>query len=252
MTRARFSRKVGIPAASLKAIETGKYKLKPEVAAQIAAVTKVDPKCLMDPGLPLTDHLGDPFIKGEMPLAAYMGDEYKDIKALFDAAIDAAEEKQKQVFFSFLFLQWFEETCEILGLRSAMTEKLLWGYPWECFASIPQYLWPKDRKRRQELDEAVKKFEAEFFVRFSVEFEKVVKDRAPGMLPGLLVNETALRNQFEHAKSEAARKNILLRRLRSILIPFADALEQQDLSFGKVQWDIRRKMIEEAKAAKPV
>src|SRR6516165_1419900 len=95
MTRELFSKKVGIPAPSLKAIETGKYGLTPDVAAQIAAVTNVDPKCLMDPNLPLTDPLGDLFLKGQRPLAAYLKDEYKDIKALFDAAIDAAEEKQK-------------------------------------------------------------------------------------------------------------------------------------------------------------
>ena len=60
MTRALFSKKVGIPEPTIKAIETGKFKLSDKNAAQIASVTKVHPQCLIDPSLPLEDYMGVP------------------------------------------------------------------------------------------------------------------------------------------------------------------------------------------------
>src|SRR6516162_9079697 len=74
MTRARFSKKVGIPEATIKAIETGKFKMSDKHAAQIAAETKVNPECLLDPSLPLADYMGVTWEEETKPFAAYFGD----------------------------------------------------------------------------------------------------------------------------------------------------------------------------------
>src|SRR5215831_13459826 len=82
MTRALFSKKVGISEATIKAIETGKFKISDKHAAQIATVTKVNPKCLVDPSLPLTDYMGISMEEETGPIAAYFGDDFLDAKAL--------------------------------------------------------------------------------------------------------------------------------------------------------------------------
>jgi hypothetical protein len=206
MTRAIFSKKVGIPEATIKAIEIGKFKISEKNAAQIASVTKVDPKCLMDPSLPLTDYMGLP-LEGQPILPDYSGD-FRDTKALFDTAFEVAEEKEKQAVFSFLFQRWLEETSEILGLGKAITGKLQERYPTQCFAAIPYYFWPKDRKKRKDMEELVMKFEEAFFA----ELKKVLSP--PDETDRSLMN--FLRESF---------------------------------GFGGVAWDLRKKMIEEAKAS---
>ena len=206
MTRARFSKKVGIPEATIKAIETGKFKISDKNAAQIASVTKVDHKCLMDPSLPLTDYMGLP-LEGQPFSTLYSGD-FRDLKALFDGAFEAAQEKQKQAIFSFLFQRWLEETSEILGLRTAIADKLQERYPVQCFAAIPKYFWPKDRKKRKDMDKRVTKFEEEFYAGL----KKVLSP--PDETDSSVLN--FLRESF---------------------------------GFGDPAWDLRKKMIEEAKAS---
>jgi DNA-binding XRE family transcriptional regulator len=215
MTRALFSKKVGIPETTIKAIETGKFKISDKNAAQIASVTKVNPKCLMDPSLPLTDYLGVP-LTGQ-PFADFLGDEYLDVKALFDTAFEVAEEKGKQTVFSFLFQRWLEETSQILGLGVAIRDKLQEGYPVQCFAAIPQYFWPKDRKKRQDINQRVNRFEEELdteILKKVTTDQKALLGRSPDIFD--LLMEGKLRN---------------------------------DLYYADVAWDLRKKMIEEAKAS---
>src|SRR5215469_11875281 len=208
MTRALFSKRVGIPEATIKAIETGKFKLSDKNAAQIASVVKVDPKCLMDPSLPLTD-LGLPL--EVQPFFDGYSSEFCDIEALFDTAFEVAERKQKKVVFSFLFQRWLEETSEILGLGVAIRDKLQEGYPIQCFAAIPEYFWPKDRKKRKDMDQRVKSFEEELH---SETLKEVTTDqKAP------------------------------LGRSPHILNPLVEAKLRKDLHYSEVAWDLRKKMI---------
>jgi hypothetical protein len=206
MTRTLFSKKVGIPEATIKAIETGKFKISAMNAAQIASVTKVDPKCLMDPGLPLTDYVGLP-LEGQ-PYSAYFSGEFRDIRALFDTAFEVAIEKQKEAVFSFLFQRWLEETSKILGLSPAITDKLQERYPTQCFVAIPGYFWPKARKKRKDMEKCVEEFEEELYVK--------------------LKNALSRLDESRHSVRDYVR---------------------QRLGFGDVAWDLRKKMIEEAKAS---
>lgn len=234
MTRALFSDKVGIPEPTIKAIETGKFKLSDKNAAQIASVTKVHPECLLDPSLPLADYMGLP-MEGQ-PFAAYFGDEFLDIKVLVETAFEAAEEKRKQAVFVFLFQRWFEETSKVLGLGQVITNKLQERYPIQCFAAIPKYVWPKDRKKRKDIDTHVKSFETQLTA-------KIVKVLD---LPEQVIN--ALSSPGEALTNPEA----FLERWdidQPVLDRFAKNFARKDILYSEVAWDLRKKMIEEAKAA---
>jgi DNA-binding XRE family transcriptional regulator len=223
ITRALFSKRVGIPEATIKAIETGKFKISDKNAAQIASATKVDPKCLIDPSLPLTDYLGVPLEGQTMAFATYFEDEFFDIKALFDTSLQVAEEKQKQAVFSFLFQRWLEETSEILGLGPSITDKLLEGYPDECFAAIPHYFWPKGRKKQEDLAKRVKTFEKEL----RSEFVK-------------LMPETVRTSEKSVADDQS---------LRAFISTLVQSILREEFDYAGVAMELRKKKIEEAKAS---
>jgi hypothetical protein len=224
MTRALFSKKVAIPEATIKAIETGKFKLSDKNAAQIASVTKVDPKCLLDPSLPLSDYMGVPLEGWKKPFAAYFEDEFFDIKTLFDTALKVAEEKQKQVVFSFLFQRWLEETSEIFGLGPSITNKLLEEYPDECFGAIPHYFWPRDRKKQEELSKRVKRFEKEL----RGEFEKLMPEPVRSLGQAVVDDQS----------------------LRAYIKSLAISLLGGEFDHAGAAFELRRKKIEEAKASR--
>jgi DNA-binding XRE family transcriptional regulator len=239
MTRALFSRKVGIPEATIKAIETGKFKLSDKNAAQIASVTKVHPKCLTDPSLPITDYMGVRFEGVRKPFAAYFGDDFLDVKALVETASQVAEEKGKQAVFLFLFQRWLEETSEILGLGPSITDKLLEEYPNECFAAIPRYFWPKDRKKREEVGKRVKRFQEEL----SLELAKVLPEPA---------DSKTLREQGEKLMAEILNKKDPQRVRQStiaLLERVVESVVRQDINYGELYLPLLRKKIEEAKAS---
>jgi DNA-binding XRE family transcriptional regulator len=245
MTRALFSKKVGIPEATIKAIETGKFKISDKNAAQIASVTGVDPKCLMDSSLPLEDPFGIGLYKGGVkPLALYLGDEYLDIKELFCTSVEVAEEKNKRAVFFFLFQRWLEETSEILGLQKAITNKLLDRYPLQCFAAIPKYFWPKDRKKRKDMDERVTRFEKELTV-------EIVRRLVPEMRA---IDTKTIADELSNFKAFSTDESVP-KQLTEIHAAFAYAIAEGDLAayaianldFPKLHWDLRKKMIEEAK-----
>jgi hypothetical protein len=260
MTRALFSKKVGIPEATIKAIETGKFKISDKHAAQIVTVTKVDPKCLMDPSLPLTDYMGMSLEGPGKPFAAYFGDEFLDVKALFDTAFEVAEEKRKRAVFLFLFQRWLEETSEILGLGPSIADKLQERYPIECFAAIPKYFWPKDRKKRKEVDKHVKRFEKELTAEV-IRALSPPEETTPGekTLEQMEREETAKLNPEEANTDPEAFLERWQKAQEVALQRYFKVLDERSRnrnrthrffeSYADVAWDIRSKKIEEAKAS---
>ena len=267
MTRTLFSKKVGIPEATIKAIETGKFKVSDKNAGQIASVTKVDPKCLMDPSLPLTDYMGFPMGGQGKPLAAYFGDEFFDVKALFDTAFEVAEEKGKDPVFSFLFQRWLEETSEILGLELAITHKLQEQYPVQCFAAIPKYFWPKDRKTRNEMNKRVKRFEKELNDEIvmalsatgettpqPITLEQITREETATVLSNpeeVITNPEAFLERLLKAEEAAVERWVKIQKEthRQEDRRFAENMVRDKGGYADVAWDLRKKMIEEAKAS---
>jgi DNA-binding XRE family transcriptional regulator len=237
MTRAIFSKKVGIPEATIKAIETGKFKISDKHAAQIASVTKVNPKCLIDPSLPLDDYMGIPLEAETGPIAAYFGDEFLDAKALVETALEVAEEKRKQSVFLFLFQRWLEETSETLGLGPAITNKLQERYPPQCFGAIPTYFWPKDRKKRKEMDKHVMRFEKELIA----EILKVLS--LPEKMTDLL---HAAKESLTDPEAFQERLGNADEPIRNLLV---EKILRAGFRYADLVWALRKKKIEEAKAS---
>jgi hypothetical protein len=240
MTRARFSKKVGIPESTLKAIESGKFKLSSRHAAQISSVTKVSPKCLMNPGMPLVDTAGGPIEEG---FAANFSERFLDLRVLFEAALEVAEVKSKQAVFSFLFQRWLEETSEILGLRTPVTDRLLESYPLKCFGAIPRYFWPRDQKRREDLKKGVEQFEKDV----SAKASELYLESIPGF-PALAGKKFKYNPESFRTGIAKFAQDIKHQGAKSVFGDLATSLKR----ILKIHWDLRRKMIEEAKAAKPV
>jgi hypothetical protein len=239
MTRALFSKKVGIPEATIKAIETGKFKLSDKNAAQIASVTKVHPRCLTDPSLPITDYMGVRFQGVRKPFAAYFGDDFLDITVLVETASEVAAEKGKQAVFLFLFQRWLEETSEILGLGPSITNQLLKQYPNECFGAIPRYFWPKDRKKREDLSKRVNRFQEEL----TLELAKLLPE-TPDIKP--------LREQSENIMAEIAKKKSpesVAQSVMALLERFIQSAVRADINYDELYLPLLRKKIEEAKAS---
>jgi hypothetical protein len=255
MTRALFSKRVRIPEATIKAIETGKFKLSDKNAAQIAKVTKVDPKCLMDPSLPLTDFVGITWGGQGKPAAAYFGEEFVDVRAVFETALEVAEEKRKQAVFSFLFQRWLKETCDILGLGPAITDKLQERYPIQCFAAIPKYLWPKDRTKRKDMEKRVKSFER----KLTDEIFKVLSppEETTPTLKEMDREEMAKLNPEEATTNPEAflerwqkAQEVALERYFKILEERTwKEIQRFSESYADVARDLRKKKIEEANAS---
>jgi hypothetical protein len=116
-----------------------------------------------------------------------------------------------------------QETSEILGLGPSITNKLLERFPNECFAAIPHYFWPKDRKKQEDLGKRVRRFEKEL----RGEFEKLTPEtvRTAGEL---VVDDQSL---------------------RAYIHELAQSLLREEFDYAGVALDLRKKMIEEAKAS---
>ena len=130
----------------------------------------------------------------------------------------------KQAVFSFLFQRWLEETSEILGLGPSITDKLLEEYPGECFAAIPHYFWPKDRKKQEDLSRRAKRFEKEL----RGEFEKLMPEPVRSLGQAVVDDQS----------------------LRAYIKSLAISLLGGEFDHAGAAFELRRKKIEEAKASR--
>jgi predicted RNase H-like nuclease len=122
-----------------------------------------------------------------------------------------------------LFQRWLEETSEILGLGPSITDKLLEAYPDECFAAIPHYFWPKDRKKQEDLHKRVKRFEKELRGEFAKLMPETVRT---------------------HEKSVVDDQS-----LRALIRSLVESVLRGEFDYRGTAFQLRRKKIAEAKAS---
>lgn len=132
VTRKDLAKRTGIPETSLRDIETGRYKLTPDVAAKISAATGVDPQSLLNGDDPLLAHFQkvglhwrqEPFSK-DTPIGRELRPEHREvIEQLFLAVLNAAEEKKIDSPIYFSFYNWLSSTILAFGLEDLFAEKL--------------------------------------------------------------------------------------------------------------------------------
>jgi DNA-binding XRE family transcriptional regulator len=145
VTRKDLAKRTGIPEPSLKDIETGKYKMTPEVASIIAYTTGVHPQSLLLGSRPLVDQRGQPFSKDShkaLEVPAWSQEYREAMEQLFSAALDAARGKNFALLFSFLFEAWLSSTIQRFGLGALFAEKLTARLPLFDPLHIPSQFHP--------------------------------------------------------------------------------------------------------------
>src|ERR1700730_18445335 len=161
VTRKDLAKRTGIPETSLRDIETGRYKLTPDVAAKISAATGVDPRSLLAGDDPLLAHVQkvglnfrqEPFSKDTPPGRERQPEHREVIEELFLAVLDAAEQKKIDHPIYFSFQNWLSSTIHAFGLEDLFAEKLTERFaffnPW----FVPFEFRPKDKRLAKEWDD---------------------------------------------------------------------------------------------------
>jgi transcriptional regulator with XRE-family HTH domain len=151
VTRKDLAKRTGIPETSLRDIETGRYKITPEVATTIAYATGVDPRSLLAGDDPLLDHRGQPLSKDTPGAPRYywwLRETQEVRRQLFSALLDAAEEKKIVSLIHFNFENWLEAMIKAFGLEDLFAEKLM-----ERLTLFDPYLVPhKFRPKNKDQD----------------------------------------------------------------------------------------------------
>jgi plasmid maintenance system antidote protein VapI len=158
MTREAFAKRYGFSAPSIKAIETGMYKLTPEVAARISAATGVSAKSLLNKEYPLKAWNGEEFTSHTQPPPRDVSPEQATTaRMLLQAAIMAAQRSGKRnrpVQLLILFQEWIKETVSDLRIGKEFEEQLLflwddaWSKAFEPDAMMISRFAPSDLSQR--------------------------------------------------------------------------------------------------------
>jgi hypothetical protein len=162
MTRADLAKRTGIPEASIKDIETGTYKMTPEVAMRVSLATGVDPERLMRGDDELWDVGGLPFTKVSRRPQTRSKELAASISLLFGAVLSAAKEKDALRQFHFLFETWLSRTVPGLGLSKEAFEQLnKIGDRLDPDFSVPDALLPREGQAKQRWFESRQKLQDE-------------------------------------------------------------------------------------------
>lgn len=153
VTRKDLAKRTGIPEASLRDIETGRYKLTYEVATKISFATRVDPRSLLAGDDPLLDLLRQPLSKDSLEWSQYPGSpkEYREAREqLLGALLDTAEEKKIVRLVYLSFENWLTTTIESFGLDELLTRKLMDRFPSFDPDFVPDEFLPENQRFRDE------------------------------------------------------------------------------------------------------
>jgi DNA-binding XRE family transcriptional regulator len=120
LTRQMFAERYGFSAETLKALETGKYKLSPRVALKIAVAVGVDARSLLKNENPLLTWKGQPVTPETKPALRdlYLNTNER-LEFLVKAAFNAARKHSKgdrSALFVLLFDYWLADVTTELGV----------------------------------------------------------------------------------------------------------------------------------------
>jgi hypothetical protein len=162
VTRGDLAKKTGIPEASIKDIETGTYKMTPEVAMRVSLATGVDPDSLKRGDDPLWDVGGLPFTRVSKRPQTRSRELAASISLLFGAVLAAAEQKDVLRQFHFLFETWLSKTVLELGISKEGFEQVnKIGDRLDPDFSVPEVLLPREHKAKQRWFESRQKLQDE-------------------------------------------------------------------------------------------
>jgi hypothetical protein len=164
VTRKDLSNRTGIPEASIKDIETGVYKMTPEVAMRVSLGTGVDPESLMRGDEQLWDVAGLPFTRAsKKPQALGWSEELTEsISLLFGAILTAAKEKNAIRQIHFMFDAWISQIVPALGIEKEVFEQLnKIGDRLDPDFSVPEAVLPREDRAKKSWFESRQKLKDE-------------------------------------------------------------------------------------------
>jgi transcriptional regulator with XRE-family HTH domain len=130
VTREELAQRTGIPLGSIKALESGRYRLTNELALRVSLAVPVNPTDLFKSADPLRDFTGRPLSADSKRLeelqAPYISERpgFETDQFVARVAFEAAEKKLAGMQFRFLFREALTETTKLLGLDSIVAEEL--------------------------------------------------------------------------------------------------------------------------------
>jgi hypothetical protein len=129
-TRQMFADRYGFSVETLKALETGRYKLSQGVAIKIAVAVGVDAQSLLENQDPLLDWVGQPVTPDTKPALRNLHlNANSRLDFLINAAFNAARKHPKgdrSALFVLLFDYWLADVMGELDVRSEFWDEL-WG-----------------------------------------------------------------------------------------------------------------------------
>jgi hypothetical protein len=160
-----LSKRTGVPVASLKDIETDRYKITPEVADQIAyAVNGLSPRSLLAGDDPLLDLWGKPFTKDSpgWPEELWGSEDQEVRQQLFLAAWDVAKQKKRSRSIAFNFETWLLKTFQAYGLEDLLIEKLTDRLILFDPSLVPEGVRPKHKRLAKKWDSFNEQIQEEY------------------------------------------------------------------------------------------
>ena len=131
LTREMFAKRYGFSVETLKALETGRYRLTRSFAIKIGVAVGVDPSCLLENRDPLVDWNGDPITPETKPALRHLDlNANARLQILIQAGFAAAKKHPKgdrSALYVVLFDFWLAEVVTDLGILSPFWEELFVG-----------------------------------------------------------------------------------------------------------------------------
>lgn len=165
VTRKDLAKRTGVPASSLKDIETGRYKMTPEVADQIAhAVTGLSARSLLAGDNPLLDLWGKRFTKDSPGWPEELwGQEDQEVRQqLFSAIWDVARKKKRSRSIAFIFEAWLLKTFQAYGMEELLIEELTDRLPFFDPALVSEEFRPKIERLAKKWERVSERIQEEY------------------------------------------------------------------------------------------
>jgi hypothetical protein len=144
-----LSERCGVPAPTIRDIETGKMTLTEGVARKIMLATGVSIQSLLKAEDPLKDVLGEKLTSASNPELRISSQQIINMQRMIDAALKASEEKHRSAAFNELFIEWLPQALEAIGALDAMKKVLTRNLGVFDPDQVPPALWPKDPKTKR-------------------------------------------------------------------------------------------------------
>jgi hypothetical protein len=156
VTREILAKRCGVPAPTIRDIETGRIMLTESVARKIMLTTGVATQSLLKAENPLKDIAGrelSPQSGADMVSEVFYKQRFAMLD-LLDAALKAAEEKNRGIVFYQLFNEWLPQAIALIDATGTMKKVLNRNLGLFDTTYVPEAFQPTDPKMKKRWNES--------------------------------------------------------------------------------------------------